>query len=81
MALVRLDINIPDAQMSRVQTALRARYGQVDDGAGGLRDRTNAELVDALRFEVINQIKGIVFSHEAAAKRAEALTIPQVDAT
>lgn len=81
MATIPLTITVPDAQMSRVQAACRATFGQVDNGAGGLRDMTNAEIIERLRQDVISMIKGMVFTREAEAKRAEAAAIQQVDAT
>jgi hypothetical protein len=81
MAVVNLSITIPDAQMARVQAACRAAFGQVDDGAGGFRDLTNAEIVERLRQGVITQIKTMVSRSEREAARiaAEAMQ-PTVDA-
>lgn len=74
MATINLSITVPDAQLPRVQTAARATFGRVDDGAGGLRDMTNAEIVERLRQEVISMIKQLAQRSErkAAVLAAEA---------
>lgn len=82
MAVINLSVTIPNAQLSRVQAAVRATFGQVPDGAGGMRDMTDAELVERLRQDVIQTIKGMVirFERSAAIAAAEKLE-PVVDAT
>lgn len=37
---------VPDAHIVRALAALKWNYGQVSDGAGGMRDMTNAEALD-----------------------------------
>lgn len=82
MAVLNLSVTIPDAQLPRVQNATRATFGQVPDGAGGFRDMTNAEIVERIRQEVIQMLKGIVRRHERAALVAAAeAPIVDVDAT
>lgn len=82
MATINLSVTVPDAQLPRVQTAIRATYGQVDDGAGGLRDMTNAEIVERIRKEVIAMVKGMVLRHERRVLEQQAESpIVEVDAT
>lgn len=82
MATITLVINVPDAQIPRVQAAARATFGPVDDGAGGLRPMTNAEITERFRQEFVTMIKGIVRSSERAAAIAAAEALePVVDAT
>jgi hypothetical protein len=82
MAIINLAITVPDAQMARVQAACRATFGQVDDGLGGLRDLTNAEIIERLRQGVIGQIKTMVARTERSAAIAAAEVLaPVVDAT
>lgn len=64
MAVLNLSVTVPDAQIARVQAAARGTFGQVDDGLGGKRDMTNAELVERLRQETIYMIKRMVFAYE-----------------
>ena len=44
MADLSISLTVPDAQLSKVSAALNWRWGQIDDGAGGTRDSTLAEL-------------------------------------
>jgi hypothetical protein len=82
MATINLSVAVPDAQLPRVQAAARATFGQVDDGAGGLRDMTNNEVVARLKFETVQMIKSIVHRHEKAVLVAAAeAPIADVDAT
>lgn len=82
MAILNLSVTIPNAQISRVQTAVRAAFGQVPDGTGGMRDMTDEELVEKLRQDVIQTIKGMVIQHERSAAIAAAEKLePVVDAT
>lgn len=64
MATLNLSVNVPDAQIPRVQAAARAAFGQVPNGAGGLRDMTNAEVQERLRLEVIAMLKSLVKQQE-----------------
>lgn len=36
----------PDAFVARALAAIKANYGQISDGAGGMRDMTNVEALD-----------------------------------
>lgn len=67
MAILNLSITIPDAQLPRIQSAVRAEWGQ------GL---TNAEIVERLRQEVIVMIRSLTISRERAAA-----VVPSLDAT
>lgn len=81
-----MDINItlvvPDAQVSRVQDALRIHWGQIEDPPGTYRDLTNAELIDNLKDSLKRSVKGIVLrvEQEAAAQAARD-AIVEVDVT
>ncbi len=82
MAVLNLSITVPDAQLSRVQTAARTTFGQVSDGAGGFRDMTNAEILERLRQEMILMIKSMVQRSERLALiQASEAPITPVDAT
>lgn len=68
MAIVNLAINIPDAQIPRVQTALRSRYNV----------STNPEASEEFRKEVANYLRTIVLQEE---RKAATATITEPDAT
>jgi hypothetical protein len=72
MPVINIAINIPDEQMTRVQDALRANFG----------DLTNQELLDELtaktKRELIDLVKG--YENQQAAIAAIAAVSP-VDAT
>lgn len=70
MAVLNLSITIPDAQIARVQNALRITFE--------LPAATNAQLIERLRQEVMQHIKQIVWRHEKQAALA-ALDVPPVD--
>jgi len=74
MAILNLSVTIPDDQVLRLQAAARAQFGQVDDGAGGLRNMTNVEITERIRQDVISTLKQMVRRHErqAALLAAEA---------
>lgn len=78
---IQLSFDVPDAQMPRVQAALHSHFGQVDDGNGGLRDMTSAEITERFRKLVINTMKNIVVNHEtqiamdAVRESIEAVTV------
>lgn len=82
MATLNLSVIVPNAQLARVQAAIRATFGQVDNGVGEMRDMTDAELLERLRQDVMMTIRGMVIRYErsAAIKAAEALE-PIVDVT
>lgn len=84
MATLNLAINIPDDQVTRMRTALRTHWGQVEDppGSGTMRDLTNAELTEKLRTSLVSSIKDIVRRVEAdAAKAAAEAGVAHIDAT
>lgn len=66
MAVLNFNITIPDAQVSRVVTALKAYFNTPS--------ATNAELTEAMRQEFIARLKNIVSATErqAAISAAEA---------
>jgi hypothetical protein len=72
MPVINIAINIPDEQMTRVQDALRANFGEL----------TNQELLDELtaktKRELIDLVKG--YENQQAAIAAIAAVSP-VDAT
>ena len=82
MAVINLSVTVPNAQVPRLEAAAKAAFGQVPDGAGGMRDLTSQEIVDRLKLEVISILKGMVIRYERsqAIKAAESLE-PVLDAT
>lgn len=64
MATLNMSITIPDAQLSRVQVALKDYFGDAN--------MTNAAAVEALRQEVIARIKELVRRKEIAAAHVAA---------
>lgn len=42
---------------TRMLTAMKAYFGKVSDGAGGVRDMTDAEVIDAIFADVIATLK------------------------
>jgi hypothetical protein len=74
MAILNLSVTVPDAEVARLQAAARGHFGQVDDGAGELRDLSNAEITERLRQDVVAMLKQMVRRHErqAALLAAEA---------
>jgi hypothetical protein len=66
MAVLNFSITVPDAQVPRVQTAIKAYLGNPA--------MTNPEAIAGLRLEFIARIKEIVVAHErtAAITAAEA---------
>jgi hypothetical protein len=74
MAILNFSITVPDAQVSRVQTAVKSYLGDPD--------MTNATAVEGMRQEFIARIKEIVVAYEktAAVAAAEAANY-SVDAT
>jgi hypothetical protein len=65
---------ITAAHLLRFVSAYRAIYGQVPNGAGGMRDRTDAEVATAICEGIFNGWKAAVLQHEkdVAAAAAEA---------
>lgn len=66
-------VTVSAAHLTRMINAYRAILGQVPDGAGGMRDRTDAEVYDAWADGLFNGTRANVRSHErvAAAQAAE----------
>lgn len=76
MAVINLAITIPDAQMARVQAALKAHWA-----VAGQPALTNAEVVEKLRMSLISNIKDICKRTEEDAAKATALaTVTEVGA-
>lgn len=65
-----------NADATRMINALRAYYGQVPNGGGTMRDRTDAETIDALFADVIATIKQRVQVQER--KAAEAASVDSI---
>lgn len=65
-------MTLTDAHMDRATAALKVFYGQVDDGNGGLRDRTANEAWDALFDGYKRSLVDIVRKVEAEAAKASA---------
>jgi hypothetical protein len=61
---------ISAADTTRVLEALKKHYGKVDDGAGGLRDRTNPEVFEIAADSFFGMLRDIVrmIEREAASK-------------
>lgn len=77
MATINLAITIPDAQMTRVQAALKTHWAEA-----GKPTLTNAQVVERLRTSVISSIKDIVKRVEEDAAKASAIaTVTEVGAT
>lgn len=73
MATRDITIEYPDGAASRILTALKAHYGQIQDAQSGqMRDRTNAEAFEAFEASVRNSLVHIVRKYEkdTAAKTA-----------
>lgn len=87
MATLNLDINIPDAQVPRMQAAMRTHFGQVADGvdengAPIMRDMTAQEIVQAIKKDTRQRLIDIVRSIEnQAAARAAISNVDDLDAT
>jgi hypothetical protein len=65
---------ITAAHLTRFVNAYRAIYGKVSDGAGGFRDRTDAEVATAIADGLFSGWKSAVLKYEqdVAAAAAEA---------
>lgn len=64
MAVLNFSITVPDAQVPRVQTAIKVYLGDPN--------MTNAAAIEGLRQEFISRIKEIFLRHERAAAIAAA---------
>jgi hypothetical protein len=74
MATIALSIVIPDAQVPRVQDAIRGLYN--------MPTATNAELIEKLRQETISTVKSLVLRWERQQAVATAENaVYNVDAT
>lgn len=60
---INLKITIPDAQMARVRTALKAQ-GTYTDEHGNVIVPDNAAIIENLRQGVMKQIRQMVRAHE-----------------
>ena len=77
MASVNITFNIPDDQVDRINSALRAYFGPVvefvtapegnDKGLTTSRDLTSEELIEKIRAMAIANIRRIVSAVEAEA--------------
>jgi hypothetical protein len=63
---------ISAAHLIRFVEAYRAIYGQISDGQGGMRDRTDAEVATAIAEGLFNGWKAAVLSHEKEVAAAAA---------
>lgn len=80
MAAINLTITIPDAQMARVRTALKA-HGTYTNDQGQVIVPDNAAIIENLRLGVMRQIKQMVRAYEEAeAIKVAAASITDVDA-
>lgn len=73
MATFNLTITYPDAQQTRILTAMKAVYA-----SNGTPTPTTAQAIEALRLEVAQRIKSIVMSYE---QQAAAAAVVPVDPT
>lgn len=64
MADFSISLTVPDNKVTELVAALRWHWGQVDDGAGGLRDRTQGELKGKLKESVEGSVKNIFTRHK-----------------
>jgi hypothetical protein len=83
MAVVTLNINIPDDQLDRMRAGLRGYWGKIEDppGSGNMRDLTNAELAERLRTELIGNIKQFVKTAEIRQAQNALKNISEIDAS
>lgn len=87
MATLNLDINVPDAQVPRMQAAMRTHFGQVADGVDEngspiMRDMTAQEIVQAIKQDVRQRLIQIVRSIEnQEAARTAISNVTDLDAT
>jgi hypothetical protein len=70
---------ISAAHLVRFVNAYRAIYGQVSNGAGGMRDRTDAEVATAICEGIFKGWQAAVLSHEKdVAARAAATGVADI---
>ena len=72
MATFDVTITYPDNAQGRILAALKTHYGQVDDGQGGMRDRTNAEAINAFRDSCRNSLRHLVLRSEVETAKEDA---------
>lgn len=74
MATINIAITYPDANQTRVITALRAHYGPIADPPGSsiVRQRTPAECVAAFVADSKDRLKSIITQTEANTARITA---------
>jgi hypothetical protein len=74
MASKNVTITYPDGDQSRINQALKAHYGQVEDppGSGTFRDRTNAEAWNEFESSCKRSLRHLVRNVEKEAARAAA---------
>lgn len=82
MAILNLSVTIPDEDVKRVHAAIRASFGVMTNGVNSLKDAKEDDVVERLRQDIIQTIRGMVISYE----RREAITAaekldPVVDVT
>lgn len=77
MATFSVNIVYPDADQTRIINALKYNYGQIKDVSGAYRDRTNAELLDAFRKTVRDNLAQIVltFEHQTAIAAVQTVSV------
>lgn len=73
MATFNLVITYPDAQQTRILTALKAKYA-----SNGVPNPTNGQAIESLRLDVAAQIKSAVLNYE---QQAAAAAVVPVDPT
>ena len=66
---------ISGADSLRIIAALQRKYGQVDDGRGGLRDRTSQEVFDLWASSTFQQLKEITLRQEQEAAAETAVSV------
>lgn len=78
MAVYNIPVTYPDGDAPRILAALKWNYGQVSDGAGGMRDMTNAEALAKLSASVRHSVVDMVlrYERETAAKAAADAVVP-----
>lgn len=71
--------NFSGADATRLLNGLRAFYGQVSDGLGGLRDRTDIETVDAWFADIMSTAQQRTqFQEKRAAQAASVDSIAAI---
>ena len=82
MATRNITVTYPDGSGATILAALKWNYGQISDGAGGMRDMTNAEALARFDTSVKASLKDMVnrYQVELAKETAAAAVVP-VDVT